>query len=63
MNDKLLIKDGAEPSSNSISAMNLIRLYKLTNNEIYKIQVKDNTILKAKIKSCTYLFYIPYIIM
>ena len=40
MNGKLLIKDGAEPSSNSISAMNLIRLYKLTNNENYKIQVK-----------------------
>jgi len=32
--------DGAEPSSNSISAMNLIRLYKLTNNENYKTQAE-----------------------
>jgi len=28
--------DGAEPSSNSVSAMNLVRLYKLTNNQHYK---------------------------
>eukprot|EP00088_Acartia_fossae_P059254 TRINITY_DN7011_c0_g1_i11.p1 TRINITY_DN7011_c0_g1~~TRINITY_DN7011_c0_g1_i11.p1 ORF type:complete len:741 (-),score=168.34 TRINITY_DN7011_c0_g1_i11:172-2394(-) len=32
--------DGAEPSSNSISAMNLLRLHKLTNNKKYKTQAE-----------------------
>jgi len=33
--------DGAEPSSNSVSAMNLVRLYKLTNNDVYKLQAEQ----------------------
>ena len=35
------IQDGAEPASNSVSAMNLVRLYKLTGDQAYKTRAED----------------------
>ncbi|XP_023343873.1 spermatogenesis-associated protein 20 [Eurytemora carolleeae] len=34
-------RDGAEPSSNSISAMNLLRLSKLLNNTVYRTKAEE----------------------
>jgi uncharacterized protein YyaL (SSP411 family) len=33
-------RDGAQPSGNSVSALNLVRLYELTGNEAYKVRVE-----------------------
>ncbi len=35
------LQDGAEPASNSVSAMNLVRLYKLTGDPTYRARAEQ----------------------